>query len=65
VGEKGTEIFSAQGVRPAHDGTESAGTTPIPERLPGFRKESVPDPLAPNRNPGPRGTTKSFSDPNR
>jgi len=57
-------MFSAQGVRPAKGGTESAGTTRYPERLPGFRKAPVPDPLSPNRIPAPMPTTKSFSDPN-
>ena len=37
VGGKGTESFSAQGVRPVPGGTESAGPTRIPERLLGFR----------------------------
>jgi hypothetical protein len=51
VGGKGTERFSAQGVRPVHDGTESAGTTRIRERLLGFREAPVPDALSENRIP--------------
>jgi hypothetical protein len=58
-GSKGTEIFSAQGVRPVPDGTESAGTTMIPERLLAFRKAPVPDPFAENRIPAPIRPTKS------
>jgi hypothetical protein len=64
-GWKGTEIFFAQGVRPAPGGTESAGTTRIQERLLGFRKAPLPDLLSKNRIPVPIRITKSFSDPNR
>jgi hypothetical protein len=45
VGGKDTGGFSAPGVRPVPDGTESAGTTRIPERILRFRKAPVPDPL--------------------
>jgi hypothetical protein len=38
-------------VRPVPGGTESAGTTWIPERLPGFRKAPVPDPLRKTESP--------------
>jgi hypothetical protein len=45
VGGKDTRGLSAPGVRPVPGGTESAGTTRIPERIPRFRKAPVPDPL--------------------
>ena len=61
----GYRNISAQGVRPAHGGTESAGTTRIRERLPGFRKAPVPDRLPENRIPVPIPATQSFSDANR
>jgi hypothetical protein len=51
VGGKDTRGFSAPGVRPVPGGTESAGTTRIPERLPGFRKAPVPDPLRKTESP--------------
>jgi hypothetical protein len=54
-----------QGGPPAHGGTESAGTTRIQERLLGFRKAPVPDPLSKNRIPAPIRITKSFSALNR
>jgi len=59
------EAFSAQGVRSLHGGTESAGTTRIPELLPGFRKAPVPGPLSPNRFPAQVRPTKKISDPDR
>jgi hypothetical protein len=65
VGEKGTEIFSALGVRSAHGGTESAGKTRNRERLLGFRKTPVPDPLSENRILAQAQGTKEFSDPDR
>jgi hypothetical protein len=51
VGGKDTRGFSAPRVRPLPGGTESAGTTRIPERLPGFRKAPVPDPLRKTESP--------------
>jgi len=57
-GRKVTEIFSAQGVRPAHGGTESAGKTRISEQLLGFRKAPVPDPLSEIRILAQTGETK-------
>jgi hypothetical protein len=55
VGGKDTRGFSAPGVCPVPGGTESAGTTRIPERLPGFRKAPVPDPLRKTESPLPSG----------
>jgi hypothetical protein len=65
VSEKGKGIFFAQGVRSAHGGTESAGKTRIPERLLGFRKAPVPDPLSQNRILLQTRAAKEISDPNR
>jgi hypothetical protein len=45
VGGKDTRGFSAPGVCPVPGGTESAGTTRIPERILRFRKAPVPDSL--------------------
>jgi hypothetical protein len=63
VGGKDTRGFSAPGVRPVPGGTESAGTTRIPERLPGFRKAPVPDPLRKTESQLPSG--RLHHDPTR
>jgi hypothetical protein len=64
-GNQKNSVAQAQGVRPAHGRTASAGIHRIPERLLGFCKAPVPAPLGESRIADRIGPTQACSDANR